>query len=105
MTAGEGIASSSGPDEVMPPGEEEGRGRPRGGRAEGGAQNPGGGFEGQRGRKVGSVGGEGGGAGALGWGPDRKEVREGEEAKAGEEDRQGPQGPQRAFFIFPYSAS
>lgn len=53
----------------MPPREEEGGSRPRGGRAEGGAQNPGGGFEGQRGREAGSVGGEGGGTGALGWGP------------------------------------
>lgn len=58
----------------MPPGEE-GGGRPRGGRAEGGAQNPGGGFEGQRGREAGSVGGEGGGAGARGRGGERLETR------------------------------
>jgi hypothetical protein len=65
----------------MPPGEEEGGGRPRRGRAEGGAQNPGGGFEGQRGREAGSVGGDGGGAGAQGWGPGRKGVRVGRERR------------------------
>lgn len=62
----------------MPPGEE-GGGRPRGGRAEGGAQNPGGGFEGQRGREAGSVGGEGGGAGARGWRPGFRECVSGGE--------------------------
>lgn len=54
MTAREGLASSSGRDEVMPLGEKRGGGKEagpeeggRGGRAEGGAQNP---EEGLRGR-------------------------------------------------------
>ncbi|XP_037601896.1 protein argonaute 12-like isoform X2 [Cebus imitator] len=58
----------------MPPGEEEGGGRPGGGRAGGGAQTRGGGFEGQRGREAGSVGGEGEEARAeRGWGRGRGE--------------------------------
>lgn len=61
---------------------EEGRRReggwPGGGRAEGGAQNPGGGFEGQRGREAGSVGGEGEEARASagpGPGPERESAK------------------------------
>lgn len=92
----------------MPPGEEETGGRPRGGRAEGGAPNPGGGFEGQRGREVGSVGGEGGGAGTRGWGPGRRERasggREGDGRRGGSARSTRPV-PSVRSFIFLHSAS
>lgn len=86
---------------TMPPGEEEGGGRPRGGRAEGGAPNPGGGFEGQRGREAGSVGGEGGGAGGAGLGTRPQGARVGRERRgmAREEDRRGPAAPSPACAL------
>lgn len=88
----------------MPPREEEGGGRPRGGRAEGGAPNPGGGFEGQRGREAGSVGGEGGGAGVRGSGPSHREHTSGGIGGVEQERRirvVQKDHPQRALFYLP----
>lgn len=106
MTAREGLASSSGRDEVMPPGERRGGGGKEAGRAEGGRR------EERRTREEGVRGrGDGKWAAWKGWGRRRRRApgwageraRRGRGRGGGEQGSRGRDGPRRAAFSrFPF---